>query len=383
MKILYDHQIFSYQKLGGASRYFYELMNEFSNIEEIDFHLAIFYSDNEYLKNAAFMKCRDLMKNIQFNERIRLFKIFFIYLINKWISKKLICKENYDIFHPTFYDPYFYPLTKPFVLTILDMIPENFPDMFSSRCLYSRFITNKWIKAKKILAQKASKIIAISEHTKKDIIKFYGIDEKKIDVIHLGNSLKQSNTVISHTIKLPDKYVLFVGARSRYKNFDNFIKAMEKILKNYKKLNIVCTGGGKFTSEEIKLFIKLGINDRIHQYSVNDDILGIIYKHAIALVFPSLYEGFGLPVIEAFSCGCPVVLNNSSCFPEIAGDGAIYFDGNDIESIQNIIEKVLYDEALREELICKGRERAKVFTWENTGRKTLSLYKNTVKQGRV
>ncbi|MEQ8223682.1 MAG: glycosyltransferase, partial [Candidatus Eremiobacterota bacterium] len=117
---------------------------------------------------------------------------------------------------------------------------------------------------------------------------------------------------------------------------------------------------------------------RIYQYTVNDDMLGIIYKHAIAFVFPSLYEGFGLPVIEAFSCNCPVILSNSSCFPEIAGDGAIYFDGNDIEAIQNIIEKVLYNKALREELIYKGRERAKVFTWEITARKTFSLYKNIV-----
>ncbi|MEQ8173398.1 MAG: glycosyltransferase, partial [Candidatus Eremiobacterota bacterium] len=151
---------------------------------------------------------------------------------------------------------------------------------YNGTLLYHKFLFNRWIESKKILAQKAEQIIAISENTKKDIIDLYGIDKNKIKVIYLGNSLKTKAINISEYITLPDKYILFVGNRSGYKNFNTLIEAIIILLKNDKKLNIVCAGGGKFTSEEIKLFEQFNIQNRVHQYNVNDTILSYLYKNA-------------------------------------------------------------------------------------------------------
>ena len=377
MKLCMDHQIFSYQRFGGASRYCYELINELR--KEIEVSLAITYSDNEYLMKSDFFKTKDFF-DVPPGRKIRLLKIFFVYLINRMVSIRALGKKDYDIFHPSYYDSYFlkYLGNKPFVFTMLDMNPQKFPEMFLSNGLYSKFVTQRWIDGQRILSEKASKIIAISDYTKNDIIKFFGTDESKIEVIYLGNSLEISSDPLPHNIKLPERYLLFVGNRGIYKNFIRFIEGVSSLLKKDGELNIVCAGGGLFNSQEKALFEKFDIKERVYQYGISDAFLSNFYKNALSFVFPSICEGFGIPIIEAFSCNCPVILSNSTCFPEIALDCAVYFDGNSPASIGDAVEKVIYNEGLRKDMISKGRERAKVFTWENTAEKTLALYKTLV-----
>lgn len=147
-------------------------------------------------------------------------------------------------------------------------------------------------------------------------------------------------------------------------------------MKNDDSLNLVCVGGGGFEESEKALLKSLDIDKRTYQYSIDDNTLGEFYRNAVAFVYPSLYEGFGIPILEAFTCECPVVLSNSSCFPEVAEDSAVYFNPVDEVSIKEAVEKVIYDEDLRKKLKYKGIQRVKSFSWEKTAQETELLYKS-------
>ena len=386
MKILYDYQIFTKQNYGGVSRYFYELMDNL-RAHKIDIEIPINYSKNIYIKEADFLsrplkgytEYKDFLFGLRPKGKAKIYKLLqklnFIKnaeTANQKISIECLKKQNFDIFHPTYYDSYFlkYIGKKPFVLTIYDMIHETYPELFSA--------DNKIARQKKILAQKADKIIAISENTKKDIIKFIGINEDKIQVIHLGSSInRQENNLKINTDllkKLPEKYILFVGNRASYKNFDNFSKALIPLFKINKKLNAVCAGGGEFSDKEINFFKTFNITDKFRQYSVNDSDMTLLYKNALVFVFPSLYEGFGLPILEAFNCGCPVAASNRGSLPEIAGNAAAYFNPEDISSITDAINNIIADDGTKEKMKKNGFEQLKKFSWEKTAEKTLDVY---------
>ncbi len=140
----------------------------------------------------------------------------------------------------------------------------------------------------------------------------------------------------------------------------------------------MCTGGGKFSNYEIEQFKELGISKQVLQFNLDDDSLAYFYKNALAFIFPSLYEGFGIPVLESFACGCPVVCSNVSSLPEIAGEAACYFDPYSEESIKNSVVKILTDSNLREELINKGYEQLKKFSWQKTAEQTKKIYESVL-----
>jgi glycosyltransferase involved in cell wall biosynthesis len=238
-----------------------------------------------------------------------------------------------------------------------------------------RAIEKKISDHKRLLAQKASKVIAISENTKRDIIRYFDVDEKKIDVVYLGNSITPIS-LPQNRISVPNKYMLYVGVRSFYKNFQPFLASVVSSLAQDEELYLLCAGGGDFSGDEISLFRKFGIHQKVIHHPVSDDILGHLYRNARVFVFPSLYEGFGIPVLEAFACGCPAVLSDASSLPEIAMGAALYFNPADENSIRETVEKVLYDETVRKELIAKGYERVKEFSWEKTARETRKIYES-------
>jgi glycosyltransferase involved in cell wall biosynthesis len=366
MKILNDHQIFISQKFGGISRYFYELAREFNDIQDIQSEIPLLVSNNYYISDKKLAKYFDFLSNKHFRGKNRIFN-----LLNKPNSILKLKKQNFDIFHPTYYDPYFLKSlgNKPFVLTVYDMIHEKFSEMFPS--------TDKTSEQKRLLVEKATKIIAISESTKKDLIELFGTDKSKIEVVYLGNSLfSKSNNKIG--FEIPKKYLLFVGSRGGYKNFTKFINSVSGILKQDKDLFIVCAGGGKFNTKENHFLLELGIIDQVVQYNFDDSSLAKFYKNALAFIFPSLYEGFGIPVLEAFACDCPLICSNTSSLPEIAGEGAYYFDPNKEVSIKNAVLQVLEDLDLRKSLVVKGQERLKDFSWKKTAEQTKKIYESVL-----
>jgi len=369
MKILYDNQIFTLQNFGGISRYFYELMNHFYKNKEINFELALVHSDNHYLKDAKFYTNFEFLfkKYMPFKKKIKQL----LQKLNESKASNALKKQNFDIFHPTYYGIEFldYIGKKPFVLTVHDMIHELFPKDLSK---------DLDPKKKKKLIEKASKIIAVSKNTKKDIIKFYGIDENKIKVIyHGGSSIKRNK--IKKYIELPKKYLLFVGHRWIYKNFTFFIDSVAPLMKEDGNLNIICAGSFTFDDKEKRLFTHFNITDRVVHYHIpSNDFLAYLYQNALVFVYPSLYEGFGLPILESFHCGCPAIVSNTSSLPEVAGHAAIYINPKDKKSIKNAVEKVIYNESLRQDLISRGYKQEKKFSWQKTAEQTKIIYESVL-----
>jgi len=365
MKILYDHQIFSLQKYGGISRYFCELYSHLLTMDTIHPEISILYSENTYY-NKIFHN-RQILPDKHFFGKTTI-----INKINECYCKNQIRIGKFDIFHPTYYNPYFLKTlkTQPYVLTVYDMIHELFPEMFKGDNTASQ---------KKKVIECATKIIAISENTKIDIIKLYDIDPEKIEVIPLATSLQIPISDIS--LNLPKRFILFVGNRGYYKNFSFFIKSISSLLDEENDLYLICAGGGVFSEDEMRLLDELKIKKKVLQFPItNDSVLSLLYQKAILFVFPSLYEGFGIPILEAFSCGCPVAASNSSSLPEVGGDAVNYFDPNNSDSIQKVVKNIMHNNSLQDCLRNRGYQRLKLFSWEKTALNTKKVYDNLLSQ---
>jgi glycosyltransferase involved in cell wall biosynthesis len=366
MKILYDQQIFSFQDYGGISRYFYELAKYIKRTKN---EVLV---DGKYSNNIFLSKLKKNIINVLpgFNFP---YKNIVLFYLNNYFGDRFLNNNKFDILHVTYYHPYFLNKLKgtPYVITVYDMIPELFTKKFKG-------LSGKTIEYKKKSILNANHIITISENTKRDLINLYNIPKDKIQVIHLGNPFED---IQPHKVKnLPNKYLLFVGNRGGYKNFINFIESLVPILRKDTDLLVVCAGGGKFTNNEKQLFSKLKIEPQVkHIKFKNDNELAFIYKKAHIYILPSLYEGFGLTALEAFSMDCPVVASNVSSIPEVCGDAAIFINPKSEDSIRKGVARVLEDEKLRMNLIKLGFERIKKFTWRKTVKETLRVYERVIK----
>lgn len=367
MKVLFDHQIFTNQKYGGISRYFFELIKRFDNINN-SCNVATLYTDNAYYNKDFNPKLNRIIPDWNFKGKARLTKN-----LNVGSSLNAIKRGDFDVFHPTYYDDYFLKeiKAKPFVVTFYDMIHEKFSNEYSQ--LSNDLATYEF---KKNVAKKANRIIAISETTKNDIIEIYGVEKEKIDVVYLGNSL--INNVSENSKIIEQDYILFVGNRSLYKNFNDFVTVVSSLLVG-NNLKLVCAGGGEFSQDEIEFISKIGLSNIIILIKkIDDNILSNLYKNALFFAFPSLYEGFGIPVLESFASNCPTLLSNGGSLPEIGGDGAIYFDVNNQDSLYQAASSLISSEQLRKQLQKKGSERVLQFSWDNTFNDTLKVYNKII-----
>lgn len=373
MKILLDPQAYNMQTFGGISRYHTEVLVELRKMG-VEIECPIVYSDNLHLKEYG------LFDN--FRNRMAHNKLFPKFLRKKFIkkfrknniklTKKALAKQDFDVFVSTYYDPYFLENLgeKPFVLTLHDMIHDLFPQYFT-RDKYT-------VSRKKLLLEKATRVIAVSENTKRDILKFYPhIDADKIDVVYLSQSI---DTAAKVKVSLPEKYILFVGNRTIYKNFNFFIEAVAPLVKADSNLFIVAAGGNGWIPEELELLQKLGIENQVIQQNFEDNELASYYAQAQCFVFPSEYEGFGIPVLEAMACGCPVVLAHHSSFPEVAGDAGVYFELHNASDLKAKVQQLLEDASIRQDYSQKGIDRAAQFSWHKTALGCLESYQKAARQ---
>jgi len=352
MKVIFDHQIFNLQKYGGASRYFFELLKHSNSL--FDYELTGLYSDNIYTKALKIHKEFPVKTKFYGKQKI-------ISLINRTNAIKKLNTGNYDVIHSTLYEPYILKNNKkPVVITVHDMIHELFPEYFGIKNVYS----NK----KKYMILKANKINVNSYTTKNDVLRFFPQVEEKITVTYLAYSTNIIDSIIEK-----ENYILFIGQRGLYKNFDNFVKAVAPLLYKY-NLKLLCTGS-PFNETEIAMFEELNIQDRVTCQFVAEEEIGTLYAKAIAFVFPSLYEGFGIPLLEAFSSRCPVIASNSGSLPEVGGDAAVYFDPYSVDDMRSVINNVLTSPALQKELVVKGMDQVKKYSWEKCASETADVYK--------
>jgi glycosyltransferase involved in cell wall biosynthesis len=361
--VFFDHQKFTTQRYGGISRYFATLIQAMKTNEEFSYQLGVLYSNNHYIKDEFQPFNNAIGRKVfqsEYNTKAE--------MVNQLYCKYLLGKNDFDVFHPTYYDPYFIgKLKKPMVTTIHDMTYERLPEYF--------WANDPLAEQKRINADKADKIIAISETTKKDLLDLLAVDEKKVEVIYHGIDLT-TPLALKVVDQLPERYILFVGDRSGYKNFYAFIRAFSTIQHRYPDVKIILTGGGKIAVGDREFLHKLKLSDRITHIQVSDEELNYLYNKALFFVYPSLYEGFGLPILEAFKAECPILLSDTECFKEIGADAVVYFEQRNEEHLAFMLEEMINKEELRRELVKKGNERLLHFPIQKCVDQTLSLYQS-------
>lgn len=302
-----------------------------------------------------------------------------------------IWREKLDLVHfPHFNVPVFCPVK--FIVTIHDLILTKFPTTRATTwgpIMYK--LKNLGYKITIWLAVKrAKKIIAVSRFTKNDIMENFKINPDKVTVTYEGiadfnkdkkeNNNNDKETLLGYNIISP--YLLYVGSAYPHKNLDGLIRAFRKIKEKIPQIKLVLVGKEDYFYNQIKKgAADLGLwknnnpdSSVIFPGYIPDADLKIVYRNAIAYVFPSFYEGFGLPPLEAMANGCPVASSNKASMPEILGEAAAYFNPEDEDEMVAAIAKVALDERLREELRRKGYEQIKKFNWSDCAKKTLAIY---------
>lgn len=380
LSIFFHPYVFWSLKVSGVGRYMVEL-GEALSLLGVELHCPIKETPTELLKNASFFsRCSEETPSVPFylkaglsiiNQTKHRHKI--PKLMRYWEGVQALKKGKYHIIHPTHNNSIEilkYKQNSRLVVTVHDMIHELFPTIFSPNDIS--------IQRKKIMVEAADRVIAISQCTKNDLVRITGVNPDKVDVIYHGNSLCLPEDAKTRQLQIPEKYLLFVGQRNGYKNFNRFVKSAARLIHEDPHLQIVCAGGGSFSEHEQQLFKELNISNQISQSWVTDDTLAILYNRSLAFVYPSEYEGFGLPILEAFSCQVPVLCAQASCFPEVAGDACIYFNPTDEEDIYQALRQVHESENCRSKLIALGTKRLQLFSWQKCAQETLECYKKAL-----
>ena len=379
MKILYDYQAFDIQRSGGVSNVFSMLVEGVKEKEEIALGLAS--TTNLYMLAQGYPSEQQTLERL-----INMGKLeagtdvgsIDWKKVNKVYSKNAIKRADYDVFHPTHYDPYFleYGVNIPYVVTIHDLAFERLRDyiQFNEQMCLKDFDNRRDIMAS------ASKVVAISEATKRDIIDIYKVPEEKIEVVYNAFRPLPENYEYNNPFDFP--YILYVGTRQgplNYKCFIPFFNQIVPFMKAHKDFKLICTGQ-KFTKFELDMFRQYGLENRVENHYLNEDGLNNLYHHAFCFVFPSEFEGFGLPILEAYKNDCPALLNDIPVFREVAGDCGIYFDIKDGKSLNEKLED-LYRSSneARNYLIEKQRERLPLFTQEKMVDGYINVYKSVLK----
>ena len=377
MRVLYDSTCFA-QAYGGVSRYYCEMIRNLP--KDVESIIPLKETVNKYLQEAPFnisemkVSVHDFVRKY-FNGWYMpgvsyLYKIASFILpgflssgekLNRNILQKHIEELDFDVYHvtgPNYYNKAWRKVKgkKPIVVTVHDLI---FDKIVKDR---------RTIMGRREILFAADSIIAVSECTKNDIVSFYGVDSKKITVVYHGSTWKPVASQLS------GDYLLYVGQRWPYKNWDWMIRGVANYLKE-NNIKLLCVGN-EFTNKERLLLEKLKIKENVIAQNVTDGELQKLYASAIAFVYPSRYEGFGLPILESWTCGCPVILSDASCFPEIAKDAAVYFSLDDTIGLLRAISEVQSpNRAILKE---KGYAASLLYSWSKCAEETRKVYEKIV-----
>lgn len=367
MKIAFNAQIFIEQVYGGISRYFCELAQRISKQNDTDILIATPFYINAYLQHLP----SQIVPGFKLPTRINMLPPN-LRRLGMGIGNVILRVNSPDIIHETYYYPSSSgPRHSKRVLTVFDMIHEKFASDFDPSDDASR--------NKLSAVQRADHIICISESTRRDLIDILGVSPDKISVIYLGFGLMDNPETVKPLPFSNKPFLLYVGSRIGYKNFFSLLTAYSESSKLRRNFNLVCFGGGGFNTCELEAVKMFGLNlDSVIQVEGDDQLLSQYYRSASAFVYPSLYEGFGIPPLEAMSFHCPVVCSNSSSIPEVVGDAGEYFNPTSVENIRDAIEKVVDSNTLRNDLIEKGKQRLNIFSWDRCARETAELYRDII-----
>lgn len=355
MKLILDNIIFSIQKSGGISVVWYELINQLIKVQDIDLKFIEYLNSNENI----------FRKKVITNDRLN-------YNLDKWCELKRyfnprIKEKDMFIFHSSYYR-----ISKNKNAINITTIHDFTYELYRSG-------PRKWIHSlqKFSAIRRSDYIICVSENTKKDLLTLIpNINPNKIHVIYNGVSNEYFCLKDTHNFKFqnsePYNYVLYIGLRDDYKRFDVAVKLAIEL-----KKQLILIGGGNLNKNDKALLSEIEKNNCKYQHLTNttNSELNKLYNYAFCLLYPSEYEGFGIPIIEAQRAGCPVVAYNSGATKEIAGYNPLLFDSYDIEKIAKNTENYLNDTTKRKQIVSDGINNAMQFSWKNTFQLTLDLYK--------
>jgi glycosyltransferase involved in cell wall biosynthesis len=372
MRVIYDAQIFCHQRFGGVSRYFCCVANELARGGEVTPLIVAPIHFNEYLDQ--------LPKSIVFGKRVRLLEHMaaISYALGALPSKVIAKRFRPDIVHNTYYLPIKPSVGTKAVVTVHDLIHEKFPENTSP----SASLVARW-KSRCIAL--ADHVICVSENTRKDLLEHYKIDANKVSVCYHGSGVTAANTSLEPStatgqgVSVDGKpYILFVGGRSGYKNFAGLLNAFASSHWLRNNFLLLCFGGGEFDKSEQRTLSGLGVSTCVKQLGGSDRILANCYAKASVFAFPSRYEGFGIPLLEAMSLNCPVACSDSSSFPEVVGSAAKMFNPDQPESIRSALEFVLGSPAESAKLIKLGQGRRQQFSWALSAESTAAAYRRVL-----
>lgn len=360
-----DEQIFAVQHYGGISRLFAALAREYVTSSEHGVSLDPMRAAviNRYLLDDPVLSAALGVRGARTE-----FTALARYLTRPPRRSRV------DVAHSTFYLPHGladHPGV-PKVMTVHDMIPELMPD--TRRRLDFLTLKSRYVG-------RADHIICVSEATRADLERIYGVPDAPVTVVHHGVDSRFHPTA-ERLPALPDRYILFVGNRSGYKDASTLVRAFREVAADEGDLTLLFVGGGPLSRIEQRQLDEWGLTGRVRQTALRDEDMPAAYAHAEVSVFPSRYEGFGLPALEAMACGTPLVLANASSLPEVGGDASLYFAPGDSRELAEVLGRVLGDAHLRESLRVKGLSRASQFTWAKTAEATVDVYRQVLEASR-
>jgi glycosyltransferase involved in cell wall biosynthesis len=361
INVIYDHQIFWWQQHGGISRYFYELAKRVASSADFTASVLAPLYINQYLREGGVNVSGVHVPSIPKTRRM-------MSAANRSAASILFKFLRPTLVHETFFQATSRaPKSCPAVITVHDMIHEK----FVTRQLASDRITAQ----KRAAVQRADRIICVSESTRADLIDMFDPNPAKVTTIHHGFALNTS-TVPAAVPKPGKPFFLYVGMRAGYKNFARLVLSYASSSKLSAEFHLCAFGDGPFSRSEMDFIRAAGLREgQVSHFSGDDGLLRHLYANAAALVYPSLYEGFGIPPLEAMTVGCPVICSNVSSIPEVVGDAGLYFDPSSVEAMRDAMERLVSSSRIRTDLIARGRERSKLFSYDRCAEKTMDVYR--------
>jgi glycosyltransferase involved in cell wall biosynthesis len=358
LRILYDHQIFASQRHGGISRYFCELAARLAADPTFDIRVCAPLHANAHLAGLGGVKVRGMrVPDLPKTRRPRMWAARSLEPLAAWPGWA-------DIVHETYYRPTRVraPRSRT-IVTIHDLAQETLPEHFGADL-------RQTVAAKTAAVRRADAIVCVSGATRAALLDRYEVDPRRVHVVHHGCNPLPSDCAPR---PMPGPYLLYVGQRGGYKNFDRLLQAYASS-GLHRDVALVCFGGERPGAERTTAR-RLGIPEgRLVHVGGDDRRLACFYAHARAFVYPSLLEGFGIPLLEAMALGCPVLCSDSSAFPEVAGEAADYFDARSVESIRAVLERCVGSDAWVARRRLDGPRQAARFSWDRAARETAAVY---------